>query len=127
MVNLPIVIRSAALPEGPTGVAHSQYFIVELQGGLQTQLPSLAGQEVGRLIVDPDLKSGSAAQFIIGQHQLHGRVERLKRPLAYMEPVRATESAVAHYAVNQVIRYRVLFKDRPFLILKPTNAAPATI
>ncbi|KAJ1921267.1 hypothetical protein IWQ60_006814 [Tieghemiomyces parasiticus] len=122
MVNLPIIIRSAALPEGPTGVAHSQYFIVELQGSLQTQLPSLAGQEVGQLIVDPDLKS-----FIIGQHQLHGRVERLKRPLAYMEPVQATEGAVAHYAVNQVIRYRVLFKDRPFLILKPTDEAPATL
>ncbi|RKP35865.1 hypothetical protein BJ085DRAFT_37153 [Dimargaris cristalligena] len=93
-------------------------FIVELQGSLQSEVASLAGENVGDLTLDPEFKPGSIARLTVGQHRLQGKIEKLAKPLAYVEAnPSSNDGSNTTYTINQIIYYKVIFKERPHLIV----------
>ncbi|KAJ1656117.1 hypothetical protein IWQ61_004253 [Dispira simplex] len=114
-----LVVPSQNLPE---------YFIVELQGSLQAEVEHVNSVDIGTLYVHPELRENSEAKLHIGQHQLYGRVEKLKRPLAYavaekFQPATQmdtdqTPSGGGAYRIVHIIRHKVIFKDRPHLVIQ---------
>ncbi|KAJ1982088.1 hypothetical protein H4R33_005104 [Dimargaris cristalligena] len=114
MVNIPIVV-SGRLGQASTG-SLPPLFIVELQGSLQSEVASLAGENVGDLTLDPEFKP--VTRLTVGQHRLQGKIEKLAKPLAYVEAnPSSNDGSNTTYTINQIIYYKVIFKERPHLIV----------
>ena len=88
----------------------TEWYMLELQGKIFSSTGSFAGQSFGPLTF-----KGDQATLTIGNHQMRGKVHRLKNPLVVMK--RGTEDGVE---IGAVIRKKVIFSDRP-IILFPEN------
>ncbi|KAJ1961776.1 hypothetical protein IWQ62_003753, partial [Dispira parvispora] len=95
---------------------------------LQTEVGNVNNVDIGTLYVQPELREGSEAKLHIGQHQLYGCVEKLKRPLAYAVAEKSKPAAQMDtdqtlsdggaYRIVHIIRHKVIFRDRPHLVIQ---------
>ncbi|KAJ1980090.1 Chromosome transmission fidelity protein 8 [Dimargaris xerosporica] len=121
MVALNVAVNLAPAHDPDEGLQavffEDQPFLIELQGSLQRDGDSgFAGQTIGTLkLAAGQVQAGQDAQLTIGQHQLRGKVEKLKKPFAYLQQ---SPDQASDYTIQHIIRYKIIFKDRPFLVLQ---------
>ena len=81
--------------------------IIELQGKIIVRTgDSITSQSFGPLTMD-----GDHAILIIGNHELRGKLQKLKHPLEVME--RGSADGISIIAV---IRHKIVFSERPTII-----------
>ena len=94
----------------------NEWFMLELQGKISSPTGDFSDKSFGPLTFN-----GDHATLTIGNHQMSGKVHRLKKPLVVMH--RGTTNGVE---IGAVIRKKVVFSDRP-IILFPENEGFGTI
>ena len=81
--------------------------IIELQGKIIVRTgDSITSQSFGPLTMD-----GDHAILIIGNHELRGKLQKLKHPLAVME-----KGSADGISIIAVIRHKIVFSERPTII-----------
>jgi chromosome transmission fidelity protein 8 len=94
------------IPIVPVSNQPEEFALIELQGAIIPKTQSFQGQRIGPLTIE-----GANTILVIGNHQLHGRVEKLRKPLLVLR--RGDERAIE--AVG-CVRSKAVFSDRPRLI-----------
>lgn len=94
-------IQIVPINENPKELA-----IIELQGKLLTRTDSYEGLTFGPLKME-----GERATLTIGNHLLHGKYHKLKKPLAVLR--RGDQDGIDMVAV---IKAKIVFSDRPAII-----------
>jgi hypothetical protein len=94
------------IPIFPISNELNELALLELQGSITPKSDSFEGLTIGPLTVD-----GDAATLVIGNHELHGKVQLLKKPLVVLE-----RGSAAQIRAVAVVRRKICFADRPRLI-----------
>ena len=95
------------IPILPVSNQLGELAILELQGEIIPKKQTFEFQTIGPLTVHEN----GHATLVIGNHELHGKVHKLKKPLLVLE--RGSVDAVKAVAC---IRQKVVFSERPLLI-----------
>ena len=94
------------IPLVPISNHLNELAIIELQGQLISMEGSFANQKIGPLIFD-----GDHATLTIGNHLLHGKIHKLKAPLAVVE-----RGSVDNIPIIAIIRQKVVFSERSTIL-----------
>ena len=113
LTSLNVTYCSMRIPIVPVSNQLNELAILELQGEIVPKRQSLEEQSIGPLTVEEN----GHATLIIGNHELHGKVHKLKKPLLVLQ--RGSTDAVKAVAC---IRQKVVFSERPLLIFPNTEA-----
>jgi len=99
------------IPVLPVSGSLNEWSIIELQGKIKSKTDNIEGQNIGPLQIE-----GDHATLNIGNHQLKGKIHKLKKPLLVMR--KGTKEGVS---VESVIRTKVVFSERPTLLFPNVN------
>jgi len=99
----------------------SEWLIIEVQGSLDCKAESLAGIELGTLVIQGSTDAPDTPLLLsIGSHILDGKVVKLKKPLCVLQKqdgslVTGGSDALntINYRVAGTVRRKYLFKNRP--------------
>ncbi|KAH0794676.1 chromosome transmission fidelity protein 8 [Histomonas meleagridis] len=94
------------IPLIPVSNQLNELAIIELQGQLISLEETFVNQKIGPLIFD-----GDHATLTIGNHLLHGKIHRLKAPLAVVE-----RGSTEGIPIIAVIRQKVVFSERSTIL-----------
>ena len=81
--------------------------IIELQGRIIVR----TGDSITTQTFGPLKMEGDHAILIIGNHELRGKLQKLKHPLAVME-----KGSTEGIPIIAVIRHKIVFSERPTII-----------
>ena len=126
---LSILSEMQLLVKAPAGEASLEWFIVEMQGDLESRHKE---HLEGKFIGDLHYTKEGVPIMIIGHHILYGKIQNLDRPMVTVErtevgkdlPKTTSEDAELmdldvqmetsiEYRVKSVIKKKIIFKTRP--------------
>jgi hypothetical protein len=95
-MRIPLIRVSSCLDE---------WAIIELQGSVISKIDSFEGLSIGPLKIEQD-----RANLIIGNHELQGKVQKLKRPLIVLK-----RGSMSEIPVVAIVQSKIVFQERPML------------
>ena len=95
------------IPIVPIGNDLKELAIIELQGRIIVK----SGDEIELKTFGPLTMNGDHATLIIGNHELRGKLHKLKHPLAVVK-----KGSVEGTSIIAVIRNKIVFSERPTII-----------
>ncbi|KAI8341079.1 Ctf8-domain-containing protein [Chlamydoabsidia padenii] len=94
--------------------------LLEFQGSFQGTSDSVKGIKIGEIHVEKD-----SAYVLIGHHRIEGVRKKLTKPLAvihkqgqHIDAMDLDQQGATEYNVTTIIREKIIFTNRPRLIVK---------